>query len=134
MSRCTGREDSGNDVSACDDWGRDKFCEVAAIDGRSIARSKGCGVVNTERATMTDSNFCGREIWSGVSSFRAIVVETDSLSRPTLMNGPSSLLLLICLLAVAAFGDGQSRSVRLPFLAAVLDERVRGGRAVGRGG
>jgi hypothetical protein len=50
------------------------------------------------------------------------------------MDGPTSLFLLINLLAVAAFGDGPSRSVRLPFLAAVLDERVRGGREVGRGG
>lgn len=33
-----------------------------------------------------------------------------------------------------ARGLGPSRSVRLPFLAGVFDERVRGGRAVGRCG
>jgi hypothetical protein len=67
VSRCTGRDDSGLDFSGRDDSGRNESCEGDAVDGRSIARSKGCGVVNTERATMTDSNFGGRENWTGAS-------------------------------------------------------------------
>jgi hypothetical protein len=68
------------------------------------------------------------------------VDEVDSLLAPTLVVEPTfligltSLLALTCRLEVAAFGAGPSRSVRLPFFAAVFDERVRGGRAVGRGG
>jgi hypothetical protein len=89
---------------------------------------------------MTDSNFGGRENWPVASKSDVFVNETGSVLAPTLVFSPTfligrtSLLVPICWLEVAAFGAGPSRSVRLPLLAAVFDERVRGGRAVGRGG
>lgn len=97
-------------------------------------------MVSTERATMTDSNFGGRENWPVATKSGVFVNKTDSVLAPTLVFNPTlligrtSLLVLMCRLEVAAFGDGPSRSVRMPFFAAVFDERVRGGRAVGRGG